>query len=705
MSARRFKLATRNSPLARIQAEEAVNAFQRRLPETDFVPVFRSSPGDRDKHTDLRDSVPDFFTRDLHAAVLDGTADGAVHSAKDLEAPLPGELDGFWLPDPADPEDALVLRHGEDPKDLKPNAVAGVSSRRREAYCRRTFPHWRIRGIRGNIGQRLARLDAGEYDVLIMAVAGLQRLGLGDRVSRRIPREELPPPEGQGSLAVTFRAGDARFMRLRSLFVRTVVFAGAGCGAPENCTLGVLEALERCDVCVHDRLLDSRLLDRLPPRARRVDAGKRGGCRSVPQDRIHEWIATAACRGRRVVRLQGGDPGLFGRLAEEIAALDARRLPYRVLPGVSSLNAATTGTGLLLTRRNVSPGFTVMTPRRQGGGVASVRAAARSGLPLVFFMGVRVLDEISRELVADGWPSSTPVAVVFDAGTADVEVIRGTLADISAKVSAGGRPGIVIAGVPDSDGFHPEWGALMGRRVLLPGTETLLEKSVDAVRDLGGTPLPFPRVRTVPNPACRETLKTARTFDWLAVTSPSAVHCLMRMLPGAGLDARDLPKIMVSGPGTAEAFRAWGIVPDAIPRRNFGIEGLCETVTREVPAGASILRLRSDAAGDGLAREWIRRGFTVRDAVLYRNEPGPLMAAPDFDAVIFASASAVAAFMDRLPAGALAGKPVVALGRPTREALERHGIPGGRLPAEATIEAAVESLAAGMVQRELEKTS
>lgn len=713
MSCLEFKLATRPSRLALIQAEEAIRAINRTLPRIRFTLVPCSTPGDRDKTTDLRESDADFFTRDLHKAVLSAQADCAVHSAKDLEENLPPGMDWFWLPGPADRRDVLVLRVNETVESLPDGAIVGVSSRRREEYCRRCFPRLQPCGIRGDIEDRLAQLDAGKYDMLLLAGAALQRLGLQHRISRWIPLEELSPPEGQGYLAVTFRAGDPRFLRIRSLFVKPVIFAGAGSGSAEACTLDAWNALVRCDVCFHDNLVSADLLERLPQNVERVEIGRRCGDPTVSQHEINALITKAARQGKRVVCLKGGDPGIFGRLAQEIEALDALQLPYRVIPGVTSLSAATTGTGMLLTRRGVSRGFTVMTPREQGGGCAAIRADARASLPLVFFMGVGVLPELVKQLLADGLPPNTPAAVVFDAGSVDEMVIRGSLADIEARVapvldgaessrsgtqhrSAGFRPGLVLVGGFSSHSYHPEWGALMGRRVLLPCSEALQRRAADAVRDFGGIPIVLPLIRTIPNRNCIPVLKTLPEFEWIVITSPSAVRILMHLLQEAGLDARALPRMIVAGPGTASEFKRYGVVPDLMPHRDFGASGVLELAKRSLPAGAKLLRLRSDAAGPDLAQALTRAGFRVEDCTLYANEPLQPERIPDHDAVFFASSSAVTAFMSLRPPESLRTKLVVAMGYPTLATLQNYGVQNAWAARESTVDAAIQALAARM---------
>jgi len=282
-----------------------------------------SSPGDRDRTLDLSESPPDFFTRDLDDQLLAGGIDCAVHSAKDVPDPLRQGLDGCWLPWREDPRDALVRPAGWGLDTLPRDARIGVSSGRRSAYCRARFPQARLAPVRGDIPDRLLQLDRGDYDLLVLAGAALNRLGMRARVTEWIPVEELPPPDGQGFLALTFRAGDPRFLALRALFVKSVTFAAAGTGSAGACTLDAVRALRRADVCLYDARIGRDLLDLLPATARRIAVGKRCGEHSLPQETITGEIIRYARRGLRVVRLKGGDPGIFGRLAEETAALDA----------------------------------------------------------------------------------------------------------------------------------------------------------------------------------------------------------------------------------------------------------------------------------------------------------------------------------------------------------------------------------------------
>jgi uroporphyrinogen III methyltransferase/synthase len=536
----RLRIGTRNSKLALIQAENAAERLRALLPGFSFDIVPLSSPGDRDRETDLRESPGDFFTRDLDQALLDGELDLAVHSAKDVPYPAPAGLDWFWLPWREDARDVLVAASGRQVGDFPDNPRIGVSSERREVYCRKRFPTAPLLPIRGNIDDRLRQLDEARFDLVVMAAAALQRLGLTHRITEWISLDDLPTPAGQGALAITFRANDACLLRLRSLFVKTVTFVGAGVGSADLCTLAGTKALNRCEVCLHDALLDPALLDHLPADAARIDVGKRSGAHSREQPEINALLARYARRGLRVVRLKGGDPGIFGRLAEEIESLDALRLPYRVIPGVGSLSAATTGTGMLLTRRGVSRGFSVLSARAKGGKIADVSAPARAALPCVFFMGTGVVDDLRAQLLADGIPADTPAAIVYNAGADNETILRAPLAEIPTQArqaadylppitchltpstTTSPPPGLLIVGEIARYAFNRDHGALQGKRVLLTCSDALLDRAVEAVHDLGGRPICFPLVRIRPARDAGKAMVNLARYDWLVLTSPSA---------------------------------------------------------------------------------------------------------------------------------------------------------------------------------------
>jgi uroporphyrinogen III methyltransferase/synthase len=419
----------------------------------------------------------------------------------------------------------------------------------------------------------------------------------------------------------------------------------------------------------------------------------------MPQDETTYLITRYARRGLRVVRLKGGDPGVFGRLAEEVEALDALGLPYRVMPGVSSLSAATSITGKLLTRRGVSRGFTVMTPRKEGGGTGSVNAEERRALPIVFFMALSVADEVSRQLIAEGMSPATPAAVVFGAGSDQSFSITSDLAGIATRIKETDTelPGLLIVGEA-AKYQYPNWGALQGRRVLLTASHALQDKAADLVNDFGGIPVCRPLIKLELTAKAMECVRAIGSYDWVVLTSPSAVRCFGELLREAWVDFRKVPKLVTCGGGTSRELWALGLQADIEPRSDFSADSLLKTVTPLMGARPRILRLRSDKAGPALAESLRSLGGTVDDCVLYHNVPIQQGGKPGCDVAFFASASAVEVYDQQWGVASLKGVFVVAIGKPTLSALKQRGIAVDLVPPEATVESSMEALAAHYVR-------
>ena len=705
-----LKVGTRDSSLAHQQTDSVVSHLAELVPNKPIEKIAISSPGDRDRNMDLRDSPPDFFTRDLDEALLAGDIDCAIHSAKDLPESIPSGMDWCWLPWREDARDVLVVSAGRHLGRLPESPIIGVSSERRAAFAESSFEKAQCQTVRGSIKERLEQLDRGQFDVLIVAAAALLRLGLDHRISKWISLEDLETPEGQGVLAMTFREGDDCFLRLRSLFVKTVIFAGAGAGRAGECTLWAIRALQRADVCLYDALLDPALLEYLPRCAHRIDVGKRCGRSSPAQEDINARITMYARRGCRVIRLKGGDPGIFGRLADETDTLDALHLPYRVIPGVSSLTTATTGTGMLLTRRGLSRGFTAMTPRLRGGNTAPVDSVSRAEFPLVFFMAVSSLEHVVDELLQDGLAADTPAAIVFGAGTDEELIVDGPLNEITANVATAengpqrmqvNQPGILLVGEITRYRFSRHWGALEGRRVLLTGSDALQDISAETVNELGGIPVQRPLVRLMTCADAARELSRLTVYEWMVLTSPSAVRCCMELMREVMTDVRRLPKLIVAGAGTARELSSFGLHADLLPEGKYSAASVIEKAKSVITDGTRVLRLRSDKAGRSLADALQGLGANVTDCILYRNERIHYDRLPGFDVVFFASTSAVEAFDASWGTGALAGKVVVAIGKPTVDALEKEGITVDLVGPEATVNACLTALAEKIVKERL----
>ena len=537
----------------------------------------------------------------------------------------------------------------------------GVSSERRAAYAKKVYPKAKLLPIRGSIDSRIQQLRDGRYDAVLMALAGITRLYGGTPPGVElipIPLEELSPPEAQGYLAVVFRAGDARLMEMRAHFVKAVRFVSAGVGDAGLCTLQGRRDLEEADVVLADDLLGAGLVEGRFSTGETpvVPVGKRCGAHSMQQAEITRLICDEARKGRRVVRLKGGDAGLFGRLAEETDALTALGIPFVVRPGVSALVAATTGTGLLLTRRGESRGFTAYTPRSTG-----------TETPQVAFMATRMASEEARRLVREGWAKTTPCAFVFDAAGPREEVRTATLGTVRKILPAKeeDRPGLFIVGRAARGGW-PRLGVLAGRRVLVTCSDAVQERAATAVEDLGGRPVRWPLIALH---ATRSFGDEVADYDAIVLTSPSAVRIFFA---NCTCDLRRLGAFYTCGAGTDAELRRHGIASDVMPAADFSAAGFVAEIKKLDLHGTRVLRLRSAKAGTDVARALRRAGAKVDDVVLYANEAcAPEGALPPFDDVFFASASAVESFLARYGAAALRGKGVLVMGGPTRAALPK----------------------------------
>jgi hydroxymethylbilane synthase len=241
VSAPTARVGSRASALALAQTAIVVAALEKLGLAVETVPV--STGGDRARSEGSAMLERGAFVKDLELALLDGRIDLAVHSAKDLPTLVTDGTSLAAFPPRGDARDALVSRDGARLADLPEGARVGTESPRRRAFVRLERPDLRVEPIRGNVDTRLAKLDAGEVDALVVAAAGLERLGRSDRIAEAIPVSRMIPAVGQGALAVQSRAGDEWAERVRGLddwATRMEVTAeraflgamGGGCRAP-----------------------------------------------------------------------------------------------------------------------------------------------------------------------------------------------------------------------------------------------------------------------------------------------------------------------------------------------------------------------------------------------------------------------------------------------------------------------------------------
>ncbi|MGI0488733.1 hydroxymethylbilane synthase [Pantanalinema rosaneae CENA516] len=216
--ARTIRIGSRKSQLALVQTEWVQAELQKAFPDRTFEVHTMSTQGDKILDVALA-KIGDkgLFTKELEVGMINGDIDFAVHSLKDLPTRLPEGLVLGCVTERENPADALVVHEQHKDKQLETlpeGAVIGTSSLRRLAQLRHHYPHLSFKDVRGNLNTRLSKLDAGEYDALILAVAGLHRLGMGDRIHQVIPAEVSLHAVGQGALGIECRGDDTEVLEL-----------------------------------------------------------------------------------------------------------------------------------------------------------------------------------------------------------------------------------------------------------------------------------------------------------------------------------------------------------------------------------------------------------------------------------------------------------------------------------------------------------
>jgi uroporphyrin-III C-methyltransferase / precorrin-2 dehydrogenase / sirohydrochlorin ferrochelatase len=224
-----------------------------------------------------------------------------------------------------------------------------------------------------------------------------------------------------------------------------VSLVGAGPGDPELWTVRAVRRVQDADLVLYDALVDAIGLQRLT-KAQCFFVGKRAGRASVKQDTIHRLMIRAARAGKRVVRLKGGDPFVFGRGAEEAIALTQAGIAYEVVPGVTTAVAAAELAGIPVTHRGVSTGFFVVAGHTGEALQRSIGGVRPDSVTLVVMMGVTARAGIATTLMSSGWSASLPAAIVCGASTPDEWIWTGTLDGVGAAPAPADVPGVLIIG-------------------------------------------------------------------------------------------------------------------------------------------------------------------------------------------------------------------------------------------------------------------
>lgn len=501
----------------------------------------------------------------------------------------------------------------------------------------------------------------------------------------------------------------------------TVYLVGAGPGDPGLITLRGLERLRTADVVLYDALVHPSLLEHARDGAELVFVGKRGGHESARQTHINEELVRYARLGKRVVRLKGGDPLLFGRGSEEAEHLHAEGVPFEIVPGVPSPIAASAYAGVTLTHRTLASSVAYITATESDEKERSTHdwsKLATATQTLVIFMGVRKLRLQMQLLAEHGRPETTPVAVVQSASLAKQRVVVGTLADIADRVEAEGigMPALTIVGEVVGLRDALRWFErlpLFGKRVLVTRALDQASSLVERLREHGADAIEAPTIRIAETEDRRdldEALRGLDGFDVVVLTSQNAVDHVFARLSALGADARAFGRARIAavGPRTDEALRRYGLRADLVPTDAFKGTALAARILQVLgdPRGKRVLLPRARIAHEDLPEALRAEGVAVTSVVAYETLPPTPETAEairarfdrgDVDAVLFTSSSTVenltSVLGDDAPA-ILARVVTASIGPSTTRTAARLGVPVTFTAPESTTRALVDALAA-----------
>lgn len=498
-----------------------------------------------------------------------------------------------------------------------------------------------------------------------------------------------------------------------------VSLVGAGPGRPDLLTLRGAALLARADVVVLDALVDRALLRHARPGARVVDAGKRGDGRvRMRQPAINRLLVRLARAGKNVVRLKGGDPCLFGRGGEEAEALAAARIPFEIVPGVSSVTAAPAYAGVPLTHRDFTSTVTVVTGHgsapnrylRESGRRAARPAVDWSTVPrdgtLVVLMGLKNAPDIANALLTAGWAPDTPALAVSGGTTAGQRVVRAPLSDFAAALRRArlSPPGLLVFGRVVGLASRLDWNSrrpLFGKTVLVARPADQAGPLTALLEERGARVLECPAIRIDPlaPPAALNAALKKFDYDGVLFTSVNAVRHARPHLP-ARWPTR--ARAYAVGPKTADALRAAGI-PVAGVAGSYNAGGLAR-VLRKPLRGKKYLFPRAEAGRDVLIRFLERAGAAVTLWPVYRTikmspsaQVRRALTRGAIDVAAFTSSSTVEAVLGVFSAAErrkiFQKTRALSIGPLTSKTLRAHGAARGLVEARgATVESMVDAL-------------
>jgi len=477
----------------------------------------------------------------------------------------------------------------------------------------------------------------------------------------------------------------------------TVYLIGAGPGDPGLLTIRAKECIESADVVVYDYLASPFLLEYARQEAEIIYVGKKGGDHTLTQDKINLLLVDKAKQGLSVARLKGGDPFVFGRGGEEAQLLLKHGVRYEVIPGVTSAISAPAYAGIPVTHRDHTSFVSFITghenPDKRDSNM-QWDVFAKSNATLVFLMGVKNLANIVKNLMANGKPADTPVALVRWGTTSRQQTVTGTLETIVEVVNKAGlkSPAIIVVGHVVSLREELAWfdkKPLFGKRIIITRARAQASGLVSQLTKLGAHCIEIPTIKIIPaedTAPLKKAIDHLNHYDWLVLTSVNGVKFFFDTLFDMGKDVRALGhlKFACIGPVTKERLADYGIISDILPE-TYRAESVVDAFSHMNMQRKKVLLPRAKVARTILPEELIKMGAVVDEVTAYetilcddaKETLISLLTDQEIDAVTFTSSSTVSNFMSLLTEDAaklLKGVTIASIGPITSDTARALGI-------------------------------
>lgn len=450
--------------------------------------------------------------------------------------------------------------------------------------------------------------------------------------------------------------------------------AGAGPGDARLLTIKTRELMEEADVIVYDALISTEILSLIPADTRMIHVGKRAGAHRVSQEEINEILVEQAKQGKKVLRLKGGDPFVFGRGGEELEEIVKEGIPFEVVPGIPSAVAVPAYAGIPVTHRDHTSSFHVITGhgKQEGSKDVDFETLVRLNATLVFLMGMNRLSYICQGLLEAGMPFDMPAAVLSRGTTAAQQSVISTVGKLCQDVKQAQllTPAVIVVGQVCA--YSREFGwykdlPLGGRQILVTRPRQNSLVLAKKLRELGAQVIELPSIITRPiQPNLRFTEAVERIGkegyeeEWLVFTSPVGVSVFFEQLKEQKLDIRKIfgsPAVIKAaaiGRATEKALAEHGILADVTPQ-DYCARELGRVLARAAKRNSYITVIRAKEGSEELLPPLYEAGLDVDDVPIYetgyesheeiKGQVQSLLERGEIHWVTFTSASTVEGFV------------------------------------------------------------